>query len=194
VCLCFSSSGSGAAVLSVWFHQPVRIRPPVLVSLWLLLGFVGEICVAVLLKCSIPQTAVVGLMLPSSLITHPLGVVSRKIKFEALFLLGLFLCKNQVAVGLDSVGSSLRGGIGLLGSKWSFCLLCFVRRGCGKWICPCWWSVHSPFHTSINAYTYIFLLFGFAPLRGFAGSVQCVGVRFGFLPVWVGSKTTCSWY
>jgi hypothetical protein len=60
------------------------------------MGFIGEICITVLLQCSTPQTTVVDLVLPSSLLTHLVGVVSRKIKFGALLLLGLF-CWIQFA-------------------------------------------------------------------------------------------------
>jgi hypothetical protein len=34
---------------------------------------------------------------------------------------------------------------------------------------PCWRLIRSPFHTSANAHSSLFLLFGFAPVCGFAG-------------------------
>ncbi|MCI04079.1 hypothetical protein A2U01_0025121 [Trifolium medium] len=45
------------------------------------------------------------------------------------------------------VASTVRSGLGLIGSKGSFCVLCFVIGVVAREFCPCWRSIHSPFHT-----------------------------------------------
>jgi hypothetical protein len=67
-----------------------------------------------------------------------------------------------------------------LARKGRCCLLCFVIGGCGTWICPCWRSIHSPFHTSINTDTLFFCYLVSCPYAGSLGSVRCVCVCFGF--------------
>jgi hypothetical protein len=54
-------------------------------------------------------------------------------------------------------------GLGLIGSKGSLMPALICQRGCGTWICLCWQSVYSPFHTSTNAYTSFFAIWFRAP-------------------------------
>jgi hypothetical protein len=70
-----------------------------------------------------------------------------------------------------------------LARKGRLCLLYFIIGGCGTWICLCWQSVHSSFHTSTNAYTLFFSYLVSRPYASSLGSVLCVGVCFGFIPV-----------
>jgi hypothetical protein len=84
-------------------------------------------------------------------------------------------------------------GLGLIGSKGSFMPALICQRGL-------WYVNLSVLAVSLFAVSYlnkclhiIFCYLVSRPLVGSLGSVRCVGVCFGCLPVGVGSITTYSW-